>query len=245
MAEAWKERLQMGVKQFRDGRYRLALDSFDQVLKSKPKEATALDARAATHEKLGHLDRALEDAFRLMREVPEDARGYLRAGKIYLLQLDYARAKKVYDGGLKRASRTQKRYGELQAMSKKTRAKATEHAHNRDFCQALPYDVLACIFEHLSFERRLVCLGVCRSWRAFLLGWPGSWREVLLDRGEKQTRILPLIVASHVRRIVIKLAEARAQQRTLKWIYDAACQNIQHFGAVTLSLVVLFWIPDL
>ncbi|ORY98776.1 hypothetical protein BCR43DRAFT_488154 [Syncephalastrum racemosum] len=229
MAETWKERLQIGVKQFRDGRYRLALDSFDHVLKAKPKEATALDARAATHEKLGQLDRALEDAFRMMREVPEDARGYLRAGKIYLLQLDYTRAKKVYDGGLKRASCTQKRYGELQAMSKKTHAKAKEHARNRDFCQALPYDVLACIFEHLSFERRLVCIGVCRSWRSFLLGWPGSWREVLLDRGEKQTRVLPLIVASNVRRIIIKLAEARAQQRTLKWMYDAACQNIQHF----------------
>lgn len=65
-----------------------------------PKLPSVLDQRAATYEKLNNLENSLKDANRLIKYEPISCKGYLRAGKILLLQNKDVIAYKTYQKGI-------------------------------------------------------------------------------------------------------------------------------------------------
>ncbi|KAG7194271.1 uncharacterized protein KQ657_004998 [Scheffersomyces spartinae] len=76
-----------------------------------PRIGTLLDGRAATLEKLGQYDLALQSATKITTLEPLSCKGYIRVGKILQLLERKEEAYKVYQKGLYLIKRAQKRYG--------------------------------------------------------------------------------------------------------------------------------------
>jgi tetratricopeptide (TPR) repeat protein len=85
--------------------YRDALELFNKAAQGPP-SASVLDNRAATHEKLGDLDAALQDAMSIIKLQKDLDRGYLRCGSVLHKMGKLDKALAVYDKGLERCGST-------------------------------------------------------------------------------------------------------------------------------------------
>ncbi|KAI5953209.1 DIA2 [Candida jiufengensis] len=65
-----------------------------------PKLCTLLDQRASTYEKLNNLTKALQDSNTILKIDPFNVKGYLRSGKILILQNKKFEAYKIYQNGI-------------------------------------------------------------------------------------------------------------------------------------------------
>ncbi|KAG1437852.1 hypothetical protein G6F56_012900 [Rhizopus delemar] len=165
----------------KQSRFEDALSLFTRALSMQPDHLSILDGRSSCDERLGHYDRAMTDAKRMIQVAPQDARGYLRAGRLLTLQKQLKAAHKVYNAGLSQVSSEDKRYSSIKDLQTSI---DRELAERLDFISILPFDVKAMIFAYMPFSRRLRCLQVSRGWRDFALRWGGMWRD--LDFGDRK-----------------------------------------------------------
>lgn len=76
-----------------------------------PQLATVLDLRAATYEKLGHFEKAMNDANTIITIKPSDCRGYLRKGKILLRENKTKEAYQCFQQGRYYVKRAKEQLG--------------------------------------------------------------------------------------------------------------------------------------
>ncbi|KAG1152284.1 hypothetical protein G6F37_001417 [Rhizopus arrhizus] len=226
--EIWHKVFSDAQEAYKQSKFEDATALFTRALGMQPDQVTILDCRAACFEKLKDYSSALSDAKRIITVAPRDARGYLRAGKILSLQKKFKGAMKAYDLGLEKVSREDKRYDLISTM-KKSAERAI--AVGIDFMMVLPYDIKAMIFSYLSFDRRVQCMAVCRSWYAFATSWSGMWRELDFENkkinGQIVKRYMTYAQGRHVRRLTLSDAEQNLMEKVLKLVISEDCQYLE------------------
>ncbi|KAI8352893.1 hypothetical protein BD560DRAFT_438613 [Blakeslea trispora] len=228
--EPWKAVFSDAHQAFKENNFKDSAVLFSRALSLKPGHITILDCRAACYEKLDELDLALRDAYSIIGVAPTEARGYLRAGKLLMLQKKFKYAISVYKRALTKVNSSDSRYAQIQSM-KIAAEKIVIPPACLDFMQVLPYDVVSLIFSYLSFDRRIQCTGVSHGWRQFALHWSGMWRD--LDFGNRKVPIttikkyLSYAKNKHVRRLALMDANQTIMKRCLQALIDHDCQYIE------------------
>lgn len=229
-SEPWKLVFQDARQAFGENKFKEALALFSRALSLQPNQTTLLDCRAATYEKLNELDLAYKDAASMVKVAPKDARGYLRAGKVLSLQKKYDRAILIYTRALKQVDHNDNRYAMITNM-KEAAEKASKPPPKHDMMTRLPYDVISLIFSHLSFDRRIQCSAVSKSWRNFAVNWSGMWRD--LEFGQRKVsmniikRYLGYAQGRHVRSFSIHYANRNMMKNVLQLLIDENCQYVE------------------
>lgn len=227
----WNEAFVVGKAAFAEGKYDIALERFNQAVNlDTTNNTTLLDCRAATYEKLGDLSAALSDAKNIIKLAPKQSRGYLRAGKIFTMQGQTQRSRKIYERAIQLVDPNDSRYASLVQLEKSLPKQTKRRC--RDFVQILPYDVLTLIFGQISsFPRLIQCMHVSRSWRHFLHSWPGSWRH--LDFASIKTsstmlkHFMSMVTGKHVQKF--SYADGNATN-VLKLLIERDCHYLQALG---------------
>lgn len=241
--EPWKQVFLDANAAFRENKFKESVALFNRALGMNPNHITIMDCRAAAYEKLNQLDLALQDAMGIIKLAPKEARGYLRAGKVLSLQQKHKQAVNVYKRALTRVDAQDKRYPQITSMMDIANKKASPPP-SHDFMKILPYDIISLIFSMLSFDRRIQCTGVSRTWRGFALGWSGMWRD--LDFGDRKVsyttikKYLSYAKGRHVRRFAMMDADQVRMKKILQLLIDENCQYIEVLGDYTSTVMVSF-----
>lgn len=232
-SEPWKLVFNDARQAFSENKFKNAVALFTRALVLNPNHTTLLDCRAACYEKLEELDLALKDASTIVKVAPNDARGYLRAGKILSLQKKYEKATHIYTRALKKVDPTDARYAMISNV-KELAEKALKPPSKHDMMTKLPYDVISLVFSYLSFDRRIQCTAVSKSWRNFTVNWAGMWRD--LEFGNRKVsmnvikRYLGYAQGRHVRSFSIHFANRNTVKNILQSLIDENCQYIECLG---------------
>ncbi|RCI05930.1 hypothetical protein CU098_008854 [Rhizopus stolonifer] len=239
VSEPWKAAFSDARKAFSENNFKESVALFTRALTLKPGHTTILDCRAASHEKLNQIDLALRDASSIISIAPTESRGYLRAGKLLMLQKKYKQAVNVYQRALVKVDPHDSRYAQIKQMKQTAEKRATPSSY-LDFMQVLPYDVVSLIFAHLSFDRRVQCTGVSKAWRQFALNWSGMWRD--LDFGHRKVPVttikkyLGYATGRHIRRFAMMDADKNRMRKCLQALIDADCQYLTHLDFVRCDI---------
>lgn len=232
-SELWRKIFDEAREAFESAKYEEAIQLFTRSLQYKPKQITVIDCRAAAYEKSQQLDNALKDGASVMALVPKDSRGYLRAGKILVLQGKYNEAINIYKRALKMVPPTDPRYNTIEPLLKNTRNRK-KPAKVVDFMKMLPYDLICQIFTYLSFDRRVQCITVCRAWREFAMNWTGMWRDLDFARYKiPQTAMIKYMnyaKGRNVRRLTLQGAAENTTLKILKTLIMQDCHYIETLG---------------
>ena len=123
-------------------------------------------------------DEAEMVALNMILVKPNEADGYLLAGRLYEKQGRLSAARVMYADSLTHVSYTNPRYSELQHAHKKFDLRC------RSFISVFSYDLLCIIFSYLARDDLIQCIGVCQAWSHFMLQWPVFWNSLddVIDR---------------------------------------------------------------
>lgn len=232
--EPWKLVFNDARQAFTENKFKEAIALFTRALTLQPNRATILDCRAASYEKMNDLDLALADALTMIKTSPEDARGYLRAGKLFSLKKKYDKAISVYNRGLKAVDPKDARITMIKTMKQKAERLARPPAKH-DPVAVLPYDVFLLVFSYLSFDRRVQCTAVSKKWRSFALNWSGMWRDLELGGYRKISKktvstYLSYAKGRHVRSFTIHYANRDLMAHVIQCLINEDCQYIEYIG---------------
>ncbi|KAF9133548.1 hypothetical protein BGW39_009519 [Mortierella sp. 14UC] len=172
-----------------------ALQFLTRALAVAPKDINLLDSRAACLEKLGQLDKALDDAKVMIRTFPQNPKGYLRAGKTLRLQQNVKAATKLYVAGVERCTKGSKDYETLERMAAEMSVKLEELIKREtrilDPMDRLPFELIMAIFDSLTFTERVRCLTISKKWMTYLGSVRHFWYSIDLARRVPTTIQLP------------------------------------------------------
>lgn len=130
--------------------YAKALELFNEAITSQPNlTVSSLDNRAATHDKLGNVAAALQDAKSTIRLNEKDPTGYLRAGKLLENAGKPETALGIYKHGIKRKT---KNFEILKKLYDKLLRSTAPPTAADPFAQ-LPLELVEMILAHLSFRQ--------------------------------------------------------------------------------------------
>ena len=228
--EPWQLVFNDARQAFSQQQFKEAVALFSRSLSLNPNHVTVLDCRAACYEKLGQLELAYKDASASVKAAPKDARGYLRAGKILSLQKKSGQALLIYNKALKKVDPKDARYALLHSM-KDTAEKSMRLPVSMDMMAKLPYDVISLVFSYLTFDRRVQCTAVSKSWRGFALNWSGMWRDLDFDNRKVSLNVIKRYLGyaqgRHVRSFSIHHANRNSLKNILQTLIDENCQYIE------------------
>lgn len=232
----WAEPFLRGKQDFSCAKYTDAIKHFSDAIAINSTNITLFDCRAACYEKLGQWSDAHRDAMTMIKTSPAQSNGYLRAGKLFSIQKRYSNALAIYNRALKTVPETDSRYCQLVDMRKMVLAQRKQVGI--DFLQILPFDIVAQIFELLSFDRRIQCMAVSRSWRGTLKHWPGMWREI--DFPAKMSlhtmkKYMSYVKGRYVRKFTLYGNRNRATNM-LQLLINRDCQYIQTLRKCKLDI---------
>ncbi|KAG0067503.1 hypothetical protein BGZ89_005984 [Linnemannia elongata] len=163
-----------------------ALQFLSRALTVAPKDINLLDSRAASYEKLGQLDKALEDAKAMIRIFPQNPKGYLRAGKTLRLQQNIRAATKLYVAGVERCTNGSKDYETLERMAAEMTVRLEELIKKEtrvlDPMDRLPFELIMVIFDSLTFTQRVRCLTISKKWMTYLGSVRHFWYSIDLAK---------------------------------------------------------------
>ncbi|OAQ31558.1 RNI-like protein [Linnemannia elongata AG-77] len=163
-----------------------ALQFLSRALTVAPKDINLLDSRAASYEKLGQLDKALEDAKAMIRIFPQNPKGYLRAGKTLRLQQNIRAATKLYVAGVERCTKGSKDYETLERMAAEMTVRLEELIKKEtrvlDPMDRLPFELIMVIFDSLTFTQRVRCLTISKKWMTYLGSVRHFWYSIDLAK---------------------------------------------------------------
>lgn len=163
-----------------------ALQFLTRALAIAPTDINLLDSRAASLEKLGRLDDALADAKAMIKNHPQNPKGYLRAGKILRIQQNFKSSAKVYIAGAERSDKTAKEYETIARIASDMRVKLEELARKEarvlDPIEILPLELVVIIFDMLTLAERVRCLAISKKWKTYLTSVQHFWRSIDLTK---------------------------------------------------------------
>ncbi|KAF9364341.1 hypothetical protein BGX34_001827 [Mortierella sp. NVP85] len=178
--------VQLARQSFSQKDFTAALQFLTRALTIAPKDINLLDSRAASCEKLNRLDDALADAKAMIKNHPQNPKGYLRAGKILRLQQSIKSSAKVYIAGAERADKESKEYDILARIASDIRIKLDEIAKKEarvlDPVEILPLELIVIVFDNLSFAERVRCLTISKKWMTHLGSVRHFWYSIDLAR---------------------------------------------------------------
>ncbi|KAI9055609.1 hypothetical protein LZ554_000554 [Drepanopeziza brunnea f. sp. 'monogermtubi'] len=199
--EAGAGPLQRGRLRYQKQDYEGAVEAFTEAvdMSTDHMRMTALDARAATYEKLQQLLPALRDARSMIELKPKQSKGYLRAGKILQLQEKQDLALKIYARGLEKvpASGTDRDRQHLTSFYEQLRSRM-KPSKNRDILGRLPLELALMVCHHLSMRDRVIGLAVCKGWKKMLEGHKELWTTLDTSYARKAVSLKSLQI--HFRR---------------------------------------------
>ncbi|KAG0369431.1 hypothetical protein BGX24_002422 [Mortierella sp. AD032] len=178
--------VQLARSAFSQKDFAAALQFLTRALAVVPKDINLLDSRAASLEKLGQLDKALDDAKTMIRTFPQNPKGYLRAGKTLRLQQNVKAATKLYVAGAERCTKGSKDYETLERMAAEMTVKLEELVKREtrilDPMDRLPFELIMAIFDSLTFTERVRCLTISKKWMTYLGSVRHFWYSIDLAR---------------------------------------------------------------
>ncbi|KAI8147399.1 hypothetical protein BJV82DRAFT_507739 [Fennellomyces sp. T-0311] len=236
----WAESFERGKTAFAQANYTNAIKHFSDAIALNSTNITLIDCRAAAYEKNGDLAKGLEDALAMIKASPTQSKGYLRAGKLFSIQERYSKALAIYNRALETVSHTDTRYAQLTEMKRSILMQRRKQKQvPMDFLQILPFDIVAHIFELLSFDRRIQCMAVCQSWRNTLKSWPGMWREIDFSSAKMSIHSLKQYMSyvngRYVRKFTLQGNRNRAT-KMLQLLMERDCHYIESLRFIDCDL---------
>ncbi|KAI9263379.1 hypothetical protein BDA99DRAFT_510079 [Phascolomyces articulosus] len=234
----WMEPFELGRKAFAEAKYKDAIHHFsDAITMNSNNNITLIDCRAAAYEKDGNLVNGLEDALTMIKASPTQSKGYLRAGKLFSLQNRYDKALAIYNRAMEKVTKNDPRYSQLSEMRKTV---IQQHKKQKqtpiDFIQVLPFDIVAHIFELLSFERRVQCMAVSKAWRALLKDWSGMWREIDFSSPKMSAyamkQYMSYVKGRYVRKFTLTGKNRNQTNKMIQSLIDRDCHYIERLGFI-------------
>lgn len=228
----WKTAFERGRTCFADALYEDAIAEFSSAIDCN-QNITLYDCRAAAFEKVGQYAKALEDAMTMIKMAPDQSKGYLRAGKVLVIQERFSKAIAVYNRALKYVNKSDSRYAMLETMRERAKTSMKQRSKENDFTKILPYDILHTIFAQVSFDRRIQCMAVCQSWRNFLKSWSGMWCRLHFTSAMSVYAIkqyMSYTTGRYVRQLCITGQKKSRMNTILQLGIDRDCHYIQNLG---------------
>lgn len=236
-----------GRHRYAKGDYAGALAAFTEAANSTSQHLllNALDARAATYEKLGDLQPALRDAKKMIDEMPAISKGYLRCGKVLRLMKKHDLALKIYERGLTKVKiGTDDDRTKLQTVYNQLRY-AQNPGKSRDPLEYLPLELAEMICLNLSMRDRTVCLAVTKAWKRLLESSHKLW--TLLDTTNVRKLISQKSLTVHFRRskytldraiLTVKAIDSKRLAYITKYCKMLKDLQMHGFGVVGDSLTL-------
>ncbi|EMC91162.1 hypothetical protein BAUCODRAFT_127081 [Baudoinia panamericana UAMH 10762] len=184
--------------------YARALELFDRAI-GRAESVHLLDNRAACYEKLNSLPAALKDAKQAIQLQPQDATGYLRAGKVLVKMEKHSVALGLYTYGLK-SIRHQGQGYELLRKAHTVLQHQLAPPRSVDPLAVLPRELAEFILEHLNFQQRINACLVSMQWTHFIRSTPSLWSHVDLSVARRKVRNDFISRAINIGRAKIKAA---------------------------------------
>ncbi|KAL1848762.1 hypothetical protein Plec18170_007773 [Paecilomyces lecythidis] len=240
---------QYGQKLYQNGDHVKAIEVFTQSLRMKLPDAIGiLDNRAATYCKLGNFDLALRDAKQMIKTDKSDERvgaasdiciastndlqGYLRAGKILILNKKPDKALEMYAYGLKTLVPDHPRRHLLQHLHDKLGGKMASQF--QDPFDRLPLELAVMVLKQFDFRQIVALLRVSKKWERFLTSLRELWMCVDLSRARK--KVTSAAVRSYIRRsrgmlthVVLDNLSLPSVEKTLEFV--SRCPRLEHLDA--------------
>ncbi|KAI8340733.1 hypothetical protein BC941DRAFT_511031 [Chlamydoabsidia padenii] len=176
--------METGEKAFRDRNYDLANAYTTVALSLEPTNLDILMRRVLILEKLTLYKEAYDESQYMINLAPQDARGYLRAGRILLAQEKTHEAHSLFQSALAtKVPPTDPRYHLLEIYRNRS------SPQTKTFVSDLPYEVTRFIFRMLPLASLVQCTRVSKSWRQFTIHCPDLWRIIDLRDYPSQKRL--------------------------------------------------------
>ncbi|OZJ04513.1 hypothetical protein BZG36_02233, partial [Bifiguratus adelaidae] len=233
-----------------------------------------LDYRAASLAQSGDLNKALKDAYHMLKLIPNSVTGYLRTGKI-LRQMGLSdKALAIYKVALKECANISEEdlarlhenikgaKHKMVGLSEDTRSRAPKPIM-RDPFQCLPYEVIRYILQYISFSKLIQITRVSKHWQKLLLNEPAIWQKLdftedgLLPQSPNITSFEvqhcirkglanPRAKAWHLRHLVIGCS-SRCNETLPRFLCKMDCRNLQRLElpGVRMSERMLLELVDL
>ncbi|KAJ8653958.1 hypothetical protein O0I10_010407 [Lichtheimia ornata] len=240
----WKTAFERGRTCFADALYEDAIAEFSSAIDCN-QNITLYDCRAAAFEKVGQYAKALEDAMTMIKMAPDQSKGYLRAGKVLVIQERFSKAIAVYNRALKYVNKSDSRYAMLETMRERAKTSMKQRSKENDFTKILPYDILHTIFAQVSFDRRIQCMAVCQSWRNFLKSWFGMWCRLHFTSAMSVYAIkqyMSYTTGRYVRQLCITGQKKSRMNTILQLGIDRDCHYIQNLEIVDCQIPVTLFL---
>ncbi|KAL9036470.1 MAG: hypothetical protein Q9214_006118 [Letrouitia sp. 1 TL-2023] len=199
-----------GKQAYQAQQYAAALEFFQtSLLQEKTPSIPALDGRAATYERLGNLEAALDDGRQLIRQFKTSCAGYLRVGNILQRQKNYDLAFKIYRYGLRNVPPEAPDYQLLQKMHHKLFLRCPP-CKSGDPVKLFPPEIIEMVFSYLDFKNKVGIMRVARSWHDFVASVPKYWTG--LDFSRAKVQIKGKAIEKYVRYSKGKISRATISQ---------------------------------
>jgi len=101
------DQLKKANSEFVDEHYTAALEHYNKAIELMPKDVEVLNARASCLYKLQDYLASITDANMMIKEVPQDPRGYYRKGLASFALEEYATARKAFQQAVEKGGQTQ------------------------------------------------------------------------------------------------------------------------------------------
>ncbi|KAI8100065.1 uncharacterized protein BX664DRAFT_322783 [Halteromyces radiatus] len=164
--------METGEKAFRERQYDLANAYVTVALSLQPVNLDILMRRVLILEKLAMYKEAYDEAQHMINLAPNDARGYLRAGRVLLAQDKASDAYSLFQASMNKVHSTDSRYQLLEVYRKRC------SPQTKTFVSRLPYEVSRSIFRMLPLASLVQCTRVSKAWRHFTIHCPDLWRVI-------------------------------------------------------------------
>ncbi|KAJ5464560.1 uncharacterized protein N7458_000246 [Penicillium daleae] len=221
---------QRGQKLYQKGDFKGAIEAFGEALRQPNVDTIGiLDNRCATYCKLEQYDLARRDAKQMIKTAKDDERGYMRCGKVLLLEGKPEKAQEIYAYGLKMLPSEHPRRGMLEQLHKKLEDRMLLNRH--DPFTMLPLEVAMLVVQQLSFKQIVGILRVCKDWERFFGSMTNLWMHI--DLTGARGKVPWTAVRSYIRRskamlthATIKNLSTASTPKTLEFL--SRCPRLEH-----------------
>ncbi len=209
-----------------------------------PTVPSLFDNRARAYVKLHDVDKALEDAERLLRLAPTSALGFIRVGRLRWIKGDKEKAQEVFGKGLQGVGPTEARYNELltcweevtRVPDKGIKRKSKEDKQDAKRIELdpligiLPVELLGAIFAYLPLKDLSKTARTCKHWRDVGKQWKLLWCKLDLSpysRKINNQQIGHLIARASHRLVKLDLGEnALVDDHVLRQLMSYRCNSL-------------------
>ncbi|CAG8660160.1 29364_t:CDS:2, partial [Racocetra persica] len=245
-----------GLAAFRKKEFEKAQTYFTKAIVLDPNNIQLYDSRAATREKLGQLTSALQDAEIIMNLDKTSAKGYLRAGKVYRLLGQNAKALEIYNNGIKEVKPNDQLLHILHRFAKEMQENSQESTVNKstktcDIVVMFPIELTHEIFESLPLASLCKASTVSKRWRHFIINSQSLWKNLDFTLNRPYSKVTDQVVSTYVNRGKLRIQSficrnaEKLSERTLKAFRAVPCHYLKIFeltsnGSINETAIVIF-----